>query len=1415
MKLKVLPFVTAVIFFTVNKTFSQGIPDNFNAAEYTIPAHLIEGTHFSLKKVIIKLKPEFQDALSHENRLTEILNQIQASTPIKSFLNSKSPDRKTDSFGRKLIDLSGIYEFDYQDEIPVRNVIDKIRLTGMVEYVQPEFFITPFGSEALNFVINDPLQTNQWHLNKIKAFDAWDVNTGNPSVKIAISDGGTLTTHPDLGNIALNLADPVDGVDNDGDGWIDNYEGWNTGSNNNNPNFNVGGGSTHGVFVAGLAAATTNNGIGVAGTGFNCRYIPIKIVNASNQWVGGDKSIYYAAESGAPIINLSWGTVDPYPLLQDVIRYAAINKGCLIIAAAGNGAPSPTVPYYPASYEYVLSVAGTDSVDQRFVCGGSSSSYNEFVDISAPAWVIYSTLNGSYGSGGCGTSYATPMVSGAAGLIKSQFPTFTAGQIESLLKESSVNIDAIPANVPMAGKLGEGRLNMAAALAGPTGPYLYMTQRNFSDGNDNQLFAGETVNLSGILVNYLNPSTAACSATLSSNSAFITITDANSLIGNLGTLSTMNNTGDPFTFSISASCPVNHTVIFKITYNDGAYTSYQHFSLIVNPSFVNITANQTHTTICSNGRIGYNNEAVTQGLGLSKNGMNNFSTAGSLMIGVSPTKVSDATLGNPVTPFTSDFVSVNQAKPIYPSVVSDFDVAGKMNDNGAGANKLDVEIDYSTYAWNAPGNDKYVIFEYVIKNTGSSTLSNFFGGLYNFWEIPNSQYDDATNTATYDATRRMGYAFSNGTSSKYAAVKLLSYTPVNYYAFNNNGVLGSINIFDGFTDAEKFSAISNGIARPMATGTVSSYIGTGPIDLQAGTSARISFALITGDNLADVQSIADAAQLQFDQMHCLWTGAVDTLWTNPGNWHGGNIPTASENVLIKPVSNQPVVNTVAQCQDLTTVSGAHVKVHNNQSLSVNRMLTNLGEISVRSGGNLVQTASSLLTGTGQTHVVRSISSNPLNPFHFMGIPVQGAGLNDIADDIGGFGLNAFAVSDGINIDILTCSPLELTTTTPYGNIFQYNETETVNCMMEGWEVRTTNAIQPGRGYAVIVPNGNSVKNSGIANNQDLTFSGITRTNANLTAMQGFNLIGNPYPSAINWNTFRAGNASQIQASTYLYNQGSWITYDAFSAGQNIAAMQGFEVEAAPAIGTYSVTFKNNHRTAAFTNFYSDLAPYNYMINVLVTKDGFTDVSKIVFTPNATEDFDFDFDGRKMTNEGDKHNFFTLNNNGDLHFTVNALPNLYDDLVIPAKLLSTTAGVYHFDFQGISNIPPQFYTYIQDFNQSGNPIIPITNGYSFQANENTEYNFNILFKTKAQDNSGLENAEENNFIIQNTSEYLQIQMLKDEKADLKIYTADGKLISQVKNQSVFNVPTHSFSSGIYIVQLVSNQGTQSRKISIIH
>ena len=121
---------------------------------------------------------------------------------------------------------------------------------------------------------NDPLAnpTNQYHLLNVNCFNAWDINKGDSSIVIGITDTGTDPTHPDLMNsVKRNYADVFDGFDNDGDGFIDNYIGWDLGENDNDPSFNA---NAHGVHVSGLAAATADNNLGGAGTGFNCKFLP-------------------------------------------------------------------------------------------------------------------------------------------------------------------------------------------------------------------------------------------------------------------------------------------------------------------------------------------------------------------------------------------------------------------------------------------------------------------------------------------------------------------------------------------------------------------------------------------------------------------------------------------------------------------------------------------------------------------------------------------------------------------------------------------------------------------------------------------------------------------------------------------------------------------------------------------------------------------------------------------------------------------------------------------------------------------------------------------------------------------------------------------------------------------------------------
>jgi hypothetical protein len=946
--------------------------------------------------------------------------------------------------------------------------------------------------------------------------------------------------------------------------------------------------------------------------------------------------------------------------LEDVTKYAVFNKNCLIVCAAGNSNPNSTTPYYPAAYDWCMGVAGTTATDEKWGTATTGSSYYDEVDICAPAHNIYSTSILSYNTSS-GTSFSTPQVSAAAALVKAQFPSLQARQIRALLMESATNIYSIPANAPYIDKLGKGRLNVYQAVSGPTTPSPEMLTRVLTDGNNNLPHIGETVTLSGQFINWLMPSSPALTATLTSTSPHVSITDATTLIGALGTLATFNSAGDPFVLTVLPTCPPDHRAKFIIHYTDGSYTHRQVFYLTLNPSYVDITINNCHSTVASNGRIGFADEDLYLGKGLSKNGLRNALEAASFMIGNSATRVSDAVFGPAVSPFDQDFVSVQPAMPVIPSVVSDYDVEGVFNDNAAGPSKLDVEVTYKAYAWNSPPNENFILLDYVVKNNSSVTLTNVYAGLFANWRILNGQAFSWDNVASWDAVRNLGYVFSQlNPQGGYAGIKFLGFTPVGYYAFNNDGAGGSINIWDGFTTAEKWQALSNGVSRPTSNpGTTSSLLSTGPFDIAPGAYARVSFALVVGDNLADLQAQADAAQARYEALFHQWTGAINSDWSQTGNWNPPSVPTAADDVLIGPSPNPPQTTSPAQCRDLVIKAGQTLQVNPSAPLTINRMLTNNGQIIITGSPGLVQTSESILTGTGTWQVRRQLVNSGLN-YHFVGSAVKNLSLNDLAADLGGYGLNSYATYDGINILMASCSaPYYLAANSPFGHILQYNESETYACLFDGWEVRTGGLGESGRGYAVLANNGTWLDVNGEAHNQDVVYNGITRTATNVSGYQGFNLIANPYPSALDWLAFRNANLGSIQGSGYIYNQGSWVTLDAFTPGQRIAPLQGFEVEAAPTVGSYSVIFRNNQRSSGPASFYGEPENYEGVLRIRIKslQSGKDVLGTVYTTPVASWLWDAALDGKKIPNEADWPDLFLKNRSENIPYSVMAVPSL--------------------------------------------------------------------------------------------------------------------------------------------------------------
>lgn len=277
----------------------------------------------------------------------------------------------------------------------------------------------------------------------INATGAWDQTKGDPGIVIAVLDTGVELSHPDIRN---KLVSP--GRDFVGGGSDANDDVW------------------HGTHVAGIAAAETNNDLGIAGVAWNCDILPGKIIAASGEGDYGALilALYWAVDQGADVINLSLGGDQPDDDLLSALRYA-YEHNVVVVAAAGNEAGAVL---YPAAYnDYCLAVAATDYDDVR----AAFSNVGPEVDVAAPGvdvlslYPTWDTPSGfapyAYGSG---TSMSTPHVAGLAALLKSLKPWLTAGEIMHIIRYSAddVNAAAFPGRDD---ELGTGRVNAERALA--------------------------------------------------------------------------------------------------------------------------------------------------------------------------------------------------------------------------------------------------------------------------------------------------------------------------------------------------------------------------------------------------------------------------------------------------------------------------------------------------------------------------------------------------------------------------------------------------------------------------------------------------------------------------------------------------------------------------------------------------------------------------------------------------------------------------------------------------------------------------------------------------------------------------------------------------------------------------------------
>jgi thermitase len=301
-----------------------------------------------------------------------------------------------------------------------------------VRYVERNYLV---------FACNDPMLSQQWGLTRVQAAQAWGIAAPQRTVYIAIIDTGMDANHPDLSQRVRRNSNGT-------------AYGYNAQLNNANTNDFHG----HGTHCAGIAAAHTGNGVGIAGTAGTApvQMMPVKVLNDQGFGTMSDvaRGITWAADNGAHVLSLSLGGTAGTQQLADAVNYAW-NRGCVVVAAAGNNGSN--APFYPAFYENALAVAATDPTDRLT----NFSQYGAWVDIAAPGSNILSTLPSNAYEAWSGTSMACPHVAGAAALIWSCAPNLTNQQLRLALENN-----ADPVQPYWFGGIGDGkgRLNLHRAL---------------------------------------------------------------------------------------------------------------------------------------------------------------------------------------------------------------------------------------------------------------------------------------------------------------------------------------------------------------------------------------------------------------------------------------------------------------------------------------------------------------------------------------------------------------------------------------------------------------------------------------------------------------------------------------------------------------------------------------------------------------------------------------------------------------------------------------------------------------------------------------------------------------------------------------------------------------------------------------
>jgi uncharacterized protein (DUF2141 family) len=505
----------------------------------------------------------------------------------------------------------------------------------------------------------------------------------------------------------------------------------------------------------------------------------------------------------------------------------------------------------------------------------------------------------------------------------------------------------------------------------------------------------------------------------------------------------------------------------------------------------------------------------------------------------------------------------------------------------------------------------------------------------------------------------------------------------------------------------------------------------------------------------------------------IWTGTKSNDWSNKANWISGLLGTSSVSVTIPIVYKYPTLSAAGSCNNMTIANSATVDIAYNGSLTVSGTLTNNGTLTIKATSS--GTGSLIHNTTNVNATVESYISQ--DKWHMVSAPINNA-------------------LSGIFLDLYLMRFDETDKSWHYISVTDYDLTEGKGFMAWSASGSTGNA---------------TVNYAGVLNNGSINVTGLSYTPSQPIADRGWNMVGNPYPSAIHWSN--VWGRTNVDATIYVYDvgtSGNYLTYNTSGVGTHptgdIATGQGFWVKANAA--SASLTIPQSERKHSTQGFYKDGGQLSQLF-LNVEGNGYADKMIVQFNEEATVGFDNEFDAWKCKGDDVAPQLYSVYGNNEL--TVNILPFEGENMIIPVNFEAGAEGLYTITAADLENFDESVEVYLEDLKENNMVDLKQVSSYSFNAEPiDDENRFLLHFRNTAFGTE--ENTINDDLNIYSYNKDIYVTVPENTRGNIVVYNMMGQEVANKRIDDVQNIITLEKCS-YYVVKVLSDESMVTRKVFI--